>query len=77
MLNTQVLGREVVYRLVIDEEEVVSFEGEGNCNGEVNRVYKTPDSVTNSSSVAVDVVGCVTGRKSATDKSSCKTLSRE
>ena len=66
-----------MYRLVIDEEEINSIEGEGNCNGEINRVYKTPDSVTNSSSVAVDIVGCTTERESVRDKSSCKTFSRE
>ena len=57
----QILGKEAVYRLVIDEADVANVTEE-NCNSEMCSYTYYSNSLTTSSSVAVDIIGCVTER---------------
>ena len=43
-----------------------------NCSGDTCNYVHYSDSLTSSSTVAVDIVGCVTDRISVEDMSSCK-----
>ncbi|CAI8010374.1 hypothetical protein GBAR_LOCUS6838 [Geodia barretti] len=58
----RVLSNETVYKLIIDDEEVVSDVSEENCGREMCGYVYRSNSLTSSSTVAVDVVGCVTQR---------------
>ena len=74
----QLPGREAEYRLVIDEEVVANLTVD-NCTDETcSDIYDSnfynSDSSTNSFSVAVDIVGCVTERIPADNVSISKKL---
>ena len=67
----QILNKEAAYRVVIDDE-VVDIMTAQNCSGDMCNYVHHSDSLNSSSSVAVDVVGCVTERIRVKDMSSCK-----
>ena len=69
----QIGGTDAVYRVVIDPPgEVVADVGAETCTGEMCRLIYSSNTLTNSSTVSVDVVGCVTERMDATDISTRK-----
>ena len=69
----QIGGTDAVYRVVIDPPgEVVADVGAETCTGEMCRYIYSSNTLTNSSTVSVDVVGCVTERMDATDISTRK-----
>ena len=69
----QIGGTNAVYRVVIDPPgEVVADVGAETCTGEMCRYIYSSNTLTNSSTVSVDVVGCVTERMDATDISTRK-----
>ena len=65
----QVLRKETVYRLVIDGADVANVTEE-NCNNKMCNYVHYSNSLTPSSSVAVDIVGCVTERISPANTTS-------
>ena len=72
----QIGGTDAVYKVVIDPPgEVVADVGAETCTGEMCRYIYSSNTLTNSSTVSVDVVGCVTERMDATDISTRKTIS--
>ena len=69
----QILNKEAAYRIVIDDK-VFDIRTAQYCSGDkCNYVYSS-DSLTFSSSVAVDVFGCVIERISVEDESSRKKI---
>ena len=72
----QIGGTDAVYRVVIDPPgEVVADVGAETCTGEMCRYIYSSNTLTISSTVSVDVVGCVTERMDATDISTRKIIS--
>ena len=70
MFFCQVLGTDAVYRVIIDPpgEVVASVTGD-NCNGET--CYHS-NTLTDTSTVTVDVVGCTITRLDSKNISTCK-----
>ena len=76
ILCFQIGGTDAVYRVVIDPPgEVVADVGAETCTGEMCHYIYSSNTLTNSSTVSVDVVGCVTERMDATDISTRKIIS--
>ena len=72
----QIGGTDAVYRVVIDPPGVVVADvGAETCTGEMCHYIYSSNTLTNSSTVSVDVVGCVTERMDATNMSTCKIIS--
>ena len=77
ILCFQIGGTDAVYKVVIDPPgEVVADVGAETCTGKMCRYIYSSDTLTNSSTtVSVEVVGCVTERMDATDISTRKIIS--
>ena len=68
-LFCQILGTDVVYRVIIDPPgEVTAY----NCNGETCYYTYHSNSLMNTSTVTVDVVGCTITRLDSRNISTCK-----
>ena len=75
-LYRQNLDVEAGYRVVIipgsGSETVIDIETEDDCSGDTCSYTFSSDDITDSYSVAVEVVACTTERFTCTDISSCE-----
>ena len=76
--HLQILNREAAYRVVIipgsgsENEMIFDIETGKYCNGSSCNYTFASDSINDSYSVAVEVVGCISERFNCTNISSCK-----
>ena len=72
-LSSQILDRDAVYRVIIDPPgEVVANVTAENCNGETCYYTYHSNTLTDTSTVTVDVVGCTITRLDSRNISTCK-----
>ena len=67
---------EASYRVVIIPGSVIDIETEDDCSGDTCSYTFSSDDITDSYSVAVEVVACTTERFNSTNISSCKYMYR-
>ena len=76
LVYLQILDGEAGYRVVIipgsGNETVIDIETEDDCSGDTCSYTFSSDDITDSYSVAVEVVACTTERFNSTNTSSCK-----
>ena len=76
--NFQNLNVEAAYRVVIipgsGSETVIDIETEDDCSGDTCSYTFSSDDITDSYSVAVEVVACTTERFTCNNISSCESI---
>ena len=71
--SPQILGTDAVYRVIVDPPgELVTAD---NCNGEICYFTYRSNTLTDTSTVTVDVVGCTITRLDSRNISTCKSNS--